>query len=53
MIKDAGSIAIFAGDGCRNARAEVVALAEKLKAPIGYSFKGKQWLETTTRMRPA
>jgi pyruvate dehydrogenase (quinone) len=45
MIKDAGSIAIFGGDGCRNARAEVVRLADKLKAPVGYSFKGKQWLE--------
>ena len=45
MIKDAGSIAIFGGDGCRNARADVVRLADKLKAPVGYSFKGKQWLE--------
>jgi pyruvate dehydrogenase (quinone) len=45
MIKDAGSIAIFGGDGCRDARAEVVRLAEKLKAPVGYSLKGKQWLE--------
>ena len=45
MINDAGSIAIFGGDGCRNARAEVLGLADKLKAPVGYSFKGKQWLE--------
>ena len=45
MINDAGSIAIFGGDGCRNARAEVLGLADRLKAPVGYSFKGKQWLE--------
>jgi pyruvate dehydrogenase (quinone) len=45
MIRDAKDVAIFGGDGCRDARDEVIALATKLKAPIGYSFKGKQWLE--------
>jgi pyruvate dehydrogenase (quinone) len=45
MIHDARSVAIFGGDGCREARAEVLALAEKLKAPVGFSFRGKQWLE--------
>ena len=45
MIADAKSVAIFGGDGCRNARVEVLALANKLKAPVGYSFRGKQWLE--------
>jgi pyruvate dehydrogenase (quinone) len=45
MIDDAKTVAIFGGDGCRDARDEVVALASKLKAPVGYSFRGKQWLE--------
>src|SRR6202451_230965 len=45
MISDAKTIAIFGGDGCRDAREEVVELAHKLKAPVGYSFRGKQWLE--------
>jgi pyruvate dehydrogenase (quinone) len=45
MIDDAKSVAIFGGDGCRDARDEVLQLAEKLKAPVGYSFRGKQWLE--------
>ena len=45
MIQDARSVAIFGGDGCRDARDEVIALATKLKAPVGYSFRGKQWLE--------
>jgi pyruvate dehydrogenase (quinone) len=45
MIDDAKSVAIFGGDGCRHGRDEVIALATKLKAPIGYSFRGKQWLE--------
>ena len=45
MIEDAKKVAIFGGDGCRDARAEVLALAAKLKAPVGFSFRGKQWLE--------
>jgi pyruvate dehydrogenase (quinone) len=45
MIDAAGTVTIFGGDGCRDAHREVVALAEKLKAPVGYSLRGKQWLE--------
>jgi len=45
MINDAKTVAIFGGDGCRYAHDEVVQLAERLKAPVGYSFRGKQWLE--------
>jgi pyruvate dehydrogenase (quinone) len=45
MIEEAKSVAIFGGEGCRDARDEVIALAAKLKAPVGYSFRGKQWLE--------
>lgn len=45
MIEQASTVAIFGGEGCREARDEVIALAQKLKAPIGYSFRGKQWLE--------
>jgi pyruvate dehydrogenase (quinone) len=45
MIDDAKTVAIFGGDGCRNAHDEVVQLAGRLKAPVGYSFRGKQWLE--------
>src|SRR5580692_1160909 len=45
MIEAAKTVAIFGGEGCRDARSEVLALAEKLKAPVGYSYRGKQWLE--------
>jgi pyruvate dehydrogenase (quinone) len=45
MIDDAKTVAIFGGDGCRDARDEVIQLADRLKAPVGYSFRGKQWLE--------
>ena len=45
MIDDAKTVAIFGGDGCRDGRDEVVQLAAKLKAPVGYALRGKQWLE--------
>jgi len=45
MIDDAKTVAIFGGDGCRYARDEVIELSEKLKAPVGYALRGKQWLE--------
>lgn len=45
MIESAETIAIFGGDGCRAARGEVLQLAEKLLAPVGYTLRGKQWLE--------
>jgi pyruvate dehydrogenase (quinone) len=45
MIDDAKKVAIFGGDGCRDARDEVIELAQKLSAPVGYTFRGKQWLE--------
>ena len=45
MIDEAKKIAIFGGDGCRDARDEVLELARRLKAPVGYTFRGKQWLE--------
>jgi pyruvate dehydrogenase (quinone) len=45
MIDDAKTVAIFGGDGCRDARDEVIQLARKLNAPVGYTFRGKQWLE--------
>jgi pyruvate dehydrogenase (quinone) len=45
MIDAAKKVAIFGGDGCRDARDEVLQLAARLRAPVGYSFRGKQWLE--------
>jgi pyruvate dehydrogenase (quinone) len=45
MIDEARTVAIFGGDGCRDAHDEVVELARRLKSPVGYSLRGKQWLE--------
>ena len=45
LINEAHTVAIFGGDGCRGAQEETRALARKLKAPVGYTIKGKVWLE--------
>jgi pyruvate dehydrogenase (quinone) len=45
LIAAADHVTIFGGEGCRDARNEVIELASRLKAPVGYSFRGKQWLE--------
>ncbi len=45
MVDAAERVTILGGDGCRDSHDEVVALARKLKAPVGYSFRGKQYLE--------
>ena len=38
-------VTLFCGIGCAGARGEVLALAEKLKAPVAYTFRGKESLE--------
>jgi pyruvate dehydrogenase (quinone) len=45
LINQADTVAIFGGDGCEQAQDEVRHLARRLKAPVGYSLKGKAWLE--------
>jgi pyruvate dehydrogenase (quinone) len=45
LVNAAQTVAIFGGEGCRDAQAEVRELAAKLTAPVGYSLKGKVWLE--------
>jgi pyruvate dehydrogenase (quinone) len=44
-LNKAKSVAIFGGIGCAGARAEVLQLAETLKAPIGHSIRGKESLQ--------
>jgi len=45
LINRAKTVTIFGGDGCRFAHDEVVALATKIAAPVGFAYRGKQWLE--------
>ncbi len=45
LLNSAGKVMIYGGIGCRGAHAQVLALAGKLKAPVGYTLKGKMDLE--------
>ncbi|MDO5753079.1 pyruvate dehydrogenase [Arthrobacter sp.] len=44
-INHAEKVAIFAGAGVEGAHAEVIALAERLNAPIGHSLRGKDFIQ--------
>jgi pyruvate dehydrogenase (quinone) len=45
LINSSKKVALFCGIGCENAHDEVVALAEKVKAPIAHSYRGKAFVE--------
>jgi pyruvate dehydrogenase (quinone) len=45
LLNKGEKVALFCGAGCAGAHDEVVALAQKLQAPVGYSFRGKEWVE--------
>jgi pyruvate dehydrogenase (quinone) len=45
LLNKAGKVTLFCGSGCAGAHDEVVALADKLKAPVGYAFRGKEMVE--------
>lgn len=45
LLNGAGKVMIYGGIGCTGAHDLVMALADKLKAPVGYTLKGKMDLE--------
>jgi pyruvate dehydrogenase (quinone) len=45
LINSSKKVALFCGIGCDNAHDEVVALAEKVKSPVGHSYRGKPFVE--------
>jgi pyruvate dehydrogenase (quinone) len=45
LINSTGKITLFCGIGCRDAHAEVVALSQLINAPVGYSFRGKMYVQ--------
>jgi pyruvate dehydrogenase (quinone) len=45
LINSSKKVALFCGIGCAEAHDEVVALAEKLKSPVGHSYRGKSFIE--------
>ncbi|AKK11833.1 pyruvate dehydrogenase [Corynebacterium uterequi] len=44
-INEANSVTLFCGEGVRDAREQVLALAEKIKSPIGHAFGGKMHIQ--------
>ncbi|WP_249979142.1 thiamine pyrophosphate-dependent enzyme [Vreelandella olivaria] len=45
LLNQGGNITIFAGSGCADAREQVMALAEKLQAPIAWTSRAKDFIE--------
>ena len=45
LVDQGEKIAIYGGSGCSNAHDEVVALAERLKAPVAFTSRAKDFLE--------
>src|SRR6204780_1081088 len=45
LINSSKKVALFCGIGCENAHDEVVALAEKVKSPVGHTYRGKPFIE--------
>lgn len=44
-INGAKKVTIFAGAGTRGAHDEVLAVADKIAAPVGHSLRGKEWIQ--------
>lgn len=44
-LEEADRPMIFAGAGVRGAHAQVMALADALKAPVGHALGGKEWIQ--------
>jgi pyruvate dehydrogenase (quinone) len=45
LINTSKRVTIFGGIGCAAAHNELLALAERIKAPIAYAFRGKPFIE--------
>ena len=44
-INEAKTVALFVGAGVKDAREQVLALAEKIKSPIGHALGGKMYIQ--------
>ncbi|QJD96712.1 ubiquinone-dependent pyruvate dehydrogenase [Mucilaginibacter robiniae] len=45
LINESEKITIYCGIGCANAHDEVVELSKRINAPVGYSFRGKMYVQ--------
>jgi pyruvate dehydrogenase (quinone) len=45
LLNSGEKVMLFCGAGCAGAHDEVMALAERLAAPVGHSLGGKEWIQ--------
>jgi pyruvate dehydrogenase (quinone) len=45
LVDEARRVTLFCGRGVAGAHDEVLALAERLKAPVGHALRGKEWIQ--------
>ena len=45
LINSSKKVVLFCGIGCAGAHDELMALADKLKSPVGHSYRGKPFVE--------
>lgn len=45
MINDAQKVTLFCGAGCCQAHSKLMQLAQVTQAPVGYAYRGKQYVE--------
>jgi pyruvate dehydrogenase (quinone) len=46
LLNQNESVTIFGGAGCSNSHQEILELAKRLQAPVAYTFRGKEFLES-------
>ncbi|AHH98046.1 pyruvate dehydrogenase [Kutzneria albida] len=45
LVDGAERITLFCGSGTAGAHAEVMALADRVKSPVGHALRGKEWIQ--------
>ncbi|MGW6503167.1 pyruvate dehydrogenase [Nonomuraea angiospora] len=45
LVDEAQAVTLFCGSGCARAHDEVMAFAERVKAPVGHALRGKEWIQ--------
>jgi pyruvate dehydrogenase (quinone) len=45
MVDEADRVTLFCGSGTAGAHDEVMAFAERVKAPVGHALRGKEWIQ--------
>jgi pyruvate dehydrogenase (quinone) len=45
LLNESGKVTILAGAGCKEAHDELIAVAQRLKAPVVHAMRGKEFIE--------